>query len=212
MNWTFWKQQISLSNDNLFFHSSSWNNCRSRSRHQAKPSSLSPRSLFPGVHLSTLPCPSFHVAPSHQQVFKHLQWFSITSFIAYLTPKPSLPPWKFLFRERIALLWLTANNLPDFCHSDSATPLQYGWRVLCHLPCCPQGASGPATWRVLQRAWGAHPLTRHQSLFFLNYSLLVTYYDNLVVNSESTEFNNHWTAHKNLNKVMSLRWGSCGWI
>ena len=36
-------------------------------QHRAKPSCLSPSSLFPGVHLSTLPCPSAHMAPSHRQ-------------------------------------------------------------------------------------------------------------------------------------------------
>lgn len=71
-------------------------------QHQAKPSSLSPRSLFPGVHLSTLSCASFHVAPSYQQVFNRHQWFSITSFIAYFTQKPSLHPYKFSFWQTIA--------------------------------------------------------------------------------------------------------------
>lgn len=191
-------------------------------QHQAKPSSLSPRPLFPGVHLSMPPSPSLHVAPSHQQVFHQLQWFSITSFITYLTPKPSLPPSKFSFWEAIASgMTHSANNLSDFGHPDSAMPLLYGN----HQPLAGSDRRAHLTFPVVLRmALGLQhrgccrklreliPLTCRQNLFFLKYSLLVTYYDNSALNSKSTKFNSHWTAHKNLNKVMSWRWGSCGWI
>ena len=170
-------------------------------QHRAKPSSLSSRLLFPGAHLSTLPCPSFHVAPSHQQVFHQLQWFSIASFIACLTPKPSLPPCKFLFWETIASgMTHSANNLSDFCHPDSATPLQYGNRQPLAGSDGGAHATSPA---ALEMALGLQhkgccrepreliPLACRQSLFFLKYSLLVTYYDNFVLNSKCTKFNNH---------------------
>lgn len=53
----------------------------------------------------------------------------------------------------------SASSLSEFCHPDSAMPLQYSnhqppgrqwWRGLCHLPCSPQDGPGPSAWRVLQ--------------------------------------------------------------
>lgn len=94
----------------------------------------------------------------------------------------------------------SANNLSDFCHPDSAVPLLYGN----HQPLAGGDGGAHATFPVvLETALGVQhqgccrepgeliPLARHQSLFFLKYSLLVTYYDNFVLNSKNTKFNNH---------------------
>jgi len=79
-------------------------------------------------------------------------------------------------------------------------PLQYGN----HQTLAGRDGGGPATFPVvLEMALGLQhegccrepeeliSLSRHQSLYFLKYSLLVTYYDNFMLNSKYTKFNNH---------------------
>lgn len=94
----------------------------------------------------------------------------------------------------------SASSLSDFCHPESAVPLQYGNP---QPPAASDGGACATFPAVLKMTLGFQHegccresrelilLVCHQSLFFLKYSLLVTYYDNFVLNSKCTKFNNH---------------------
>lgn len=203
MNRTFWKEQIldlaiSMSSFTLLLE-------KIANQQRVKSTWLSPGSRFPVVMFSTVPCPTFYVAASLQRTMmgfhRFLQcWHNCKAFHQY-----SLPG--FCSRKQMLLVWLTLQMaslfwLPWPSHAmqnDSHQPRQ----------AVREGLMTPSLAPHLQHAWCCRqprkliPFSHHQSIFFFQHSFLVTYYNNSVLNSKCTKFNNHWTAHRNINQVTS---------